>query len=352
MKELVAMMNDAMTRTLEEVIFGEEGESSDSNAKVFDPVVFWCVNAIWMTVLAGVLIWIWKCGGAECLTSSVRRDSDAAYRRRLAQRQRAELEKRMVSPEKRRKLLMEYFRTNKVHMVVGENDIIQETFDGATPDENKDDTATPVSGSFEFDIEAGSDAGSVTEDVVNVDVDVMNLEPSSDSDKEEIEEEAPSCLEIETAVGLDDSVRSSTSRESALLSKMGNSIASAMDGSIKSMVGGLDASIKSFMGGALDQSTRSIDQGFLVLPNTTQVPNCCAVCLGTYEVGEDVVWSDNCLHAFHEECVTAWLIKMQEGNPCPCCRSVFVDVDAVKPKTEKSVASVPRNVMNFGVIRL
>lgn len=144
----------------------------------------------------------------------------------------------------------------------------------------------------------------------------------------------PICLDIETGVGLDDSVRS---------------------GSVfKSIMGGLDASIRSVMGRDLDESIRSIDQGFLVLPNKTQVPNCCAVCLGTYEEGEDVVWSENCQHAFHEECVTEWLIKMQEGNPCPCCRSVFVDVDAVKPDKPKSVERrpPPQNVMNLGVIRL
>lgn len=107
------MMNE-FSRRLEEAV--DEGMPSEATQKVFDPVVFWCVNAIWMTVLAGVVIWIWKCGGAECLTSSVS-NSDVAYRRRLAQRERDQIEQRRVSPEKRRKLLMEYFRSRKVHMV-------------------------------------------------------------------------------------------------------------------------------------------------------------------------------------------------------------------------------------------
>ena len=61
---------------------------------------------------------------------------------------------------------------------------------------------------------------------------------------------------------------------------------------------------------------------------TTTVPNCCAICLGDYQVGETVVWSSNeCPHAFHRECIIDWLTKMQEGTPCPCCRQDFTDLD-------------------------
>mmetsp|Transcript_10395 Transcript_10395/g.15963 ORF Transcript_10395/g.15963 Transcript_10395/m.15963 type:complete len:482 (+) Transcript_10395:75-1520(+) len=85
-----------------------------------------------------------------------------------------------------------------------------------------------------------------------------------------------------------------------------------------------------------DEEDAMTESGLLVVPapnGDRRVPNCCAVCLGPYEVGDDVVWSENvnCLHAFHEECVTEWLLKMQDGNPCPCCRSVFVDMEHIKP---------------------
>jgi hypothetical protein len=89
--------------------------------KQFDPVVFWCVNAIWITVLVSVIIWIWKFDGAARITAwthaMVSHDSDIAYRRRLASRQRALEEAKRITPEERRKILEEYYRTNKVQMV-------------------------------------------------------------------------------------------------------------------------------------------------------------------------------------------------------------------------------------------
>lgn len=109
-------------------------------------------------------------------------------------------------------------------------------------------------------------------------------------------------------------------------------------------------------GVGLDESIRSIDQGYLLLKNQARhVPNCCAVCLGCYDVGESVVWSANpsCQHAFHEECVTDWLIKIQEGNPCPCCRSIFADVDMDLPKqVKKQIRWEAGSTMNVNVISL
>jgi hypothetical protein len=104
----------------------------------------------------------------------------------------------------------------------------------------------------------------------------------------------------------------------------------------------------------LDESfALSVDNsGCVVLTNGRSVPNCCAVCLASYEVNDSVVWSLNqdCKHAFHEECVTDWLIKMQDGNPCPCCRAEFVDVEAVKPI--KNIRWEAGRAMNLGVISL
>ena len=97
-----------------------------------------------------------------------------------------------------------------------------------------------------------------------------------------------------------------------------------------------------------------ISSGFLSLCLVTglhrTVPNCCAICLGPYEIGESVVWSSNpdCLHCFHEECVTAWFIKMQDGSPCPCCRQAFTNIE--DERNSKQIRWAPGSTMNMSVI--
>ena len=75
-----------------------------------------------------------------------------------------------------------------------------------------------------------------------------------------------------------------------------------------------------------NDSVEECESGYLSLPCQRQVPNCCAICLCQYEVAETVIWSNNmvCQHAFHEECIVEWLLKQQEGTPCPCCRREFI----------------------------
>lgn len=74
------------------------------------------------------------------------------------------------------------------------------------------------------------------------------------------------------------------------------------------------------------------NKGHLKLPNQTLVPNCCAICLGEYDIGDKVVWSSNkeCPHAFHEDCILDWLVKMQPQTPCPCCRQEFTDLEIIR----------------------
>lgn len=94
-----------------------------------------------------------------------------------------------------------------------------------------------------------------------------------------------------------------------------------------------------------DFVVQECEAGYLALPcrqRHRRVPNCCAVCLCPYEVGECVVWSSNarCRHAFHEDCVVGWLTKMRDGAPCPCCRQEFcVDLvdDEAQPPRQKVV---------------
>eukprot|EP00549_Striatella_unipunctata_P026153 CAMPEP_0118725516 /NCGR_PEP_ID=MMETSP0800-20121206/33185_1 /TAXON_ID=210618 ORGANISM="Striatella unipunctata, Strain CCMP2910" /NCGR_SAMPLE_ID=MMETSP0800 /ASSEMBLY_ACC=CAM_ASM_000638 /LENGTH=173 /DNA_ID=CAMNT_0006634227 /DNA_START=223 /DNA_END=744 /DNA_ORIENTATION=- len=57
-----------------------------------------------------------------------------------------------------------------------------------------------------------------------------------------------------------------------------------------------------------------------------KVPNCCAICLVEYEIGDTIVWSSNsaCEHMFHESCITKWLMKTMSEVKCPCCRQDFI----------------------------
>lgn len=60
---------------------------------------------------------------------------------------------------------------------------------------------------------------------------------------------------------------------------------------------------------------------------STKVPNCCAICLCSYDIGDTMIWSCNkeCKHAFHDECIIEWLLHNQNGE-CPCCRRQFTDL--------------------------
>jgi Ring finger domain len=106
--------------------------------------------------------------------------------------------------------------------------------------------------------------------------------------------------------------------------------------------------------GASLRSVSTIDQGVLIISTEIgerRVPNCCAICLASYEFEDSVVWSTNaeCIHAFHEDCVMDWLIKMYETYPCPCCRSPFVEIHTRKKK-EKPILWEPGHAMNLNII--
>ena len=79
-----------------------------------------------------------------------------------------------------------------------------------------------------------------------------------------------------------------------------------------------------------------------------KVPNECAICLTGYEKGETIVTSCNkdCPHAFHQECIVEWLVKMQDGAPCPCCRRTFVELDAHIPRAARGGNNSNNNAQN------
>jgi Ring finger domain len=59
------------------------------------------------------------------------------------------------------------------------------------------------------------------------------------------------------------------------------------------------------------------------------VPGVCSICLCAYQVGESVSWSSSsssattCTHAFHSDCIVAWLAKKDAAASCPVCRQEF-----------------------------
>jgi hypothetical protein len=76
---------------------------------------------------------------------------------------------------------------------------------------------------------------------------------------------------------------------------------------------------------------------FYAPPETA--PNCCAICLESYQPGEVVAWSCTCKHVFHQDCISHYLSKKMIGGemPCPCCRQQFLkwpdDDEPLEPKT-------------------
>lgn len=92
------------------------------------------------------------------------------------------------------------------------------------------------------------------------------------------------------------------------------------------------------------QSTVSISKSIEFTPSILaasapqdfhRLPNQCAICLCDYEKGDTIVTScdRSCPHAFHRECIVEWLVRMQEGTPCPCCRRTFVELDEYKARS-------------------
>ena len=66
----------------------------------------------------------------------------------------------------------------------------------------------------------------------------------------------------------------------------------------------------------------------------------CSICLGDYEVGDEIVQSaaehdeEYCIHVFHSECMLQWLAKGKKR--CPICRHWFVPSLRIKQQMKQA----------------
>ena len=77
------------------------------------------------------------------------------------------------------------------------------------------------------------------------------------------------------------------------------------------------------------------------------VPNCCAICLEAYSLGDTIAWSTTCQHAFHVQCIVPYLAKrLRKSNrgelPCPFCRQPFCRFPKEPVKSQSDHANVER----------
>lgn len=206
----------------------------------------------------------------NCINNSLASNGDAEYGQRALRRMEEEEERKKEDPEVRKEKLLKSFDRNKVSMVVTEHSFIQK------PDVSKEDDEEALTDS------TSTDSTSLSEHSVD---DNDSTHHQMDDENDDDEQIVKAVINNVTEVVED--IESGEPKELYLPpSKLKN-------GEITSR----------------------------------KVPNCCAVCLCSYDVGDTIIWSsnDNCKHAFHEECIVPWLTKNQLGE-CPCCRLEFTDL--------------------------
>ena len=56
----------------------------------------------------------------------------------------------------------------------------------------------------------------------------------------------------------------------------------------------------------------------------------CPICLKDYHIDDEICWSPNrnCNHAFHRECIEAWLLHHEN---CPMCRQNYCNSSRIPP---------------------
>jgi len=206
----------------------------------------------------------------NCINGALSSNGDDDYGQRVLRRMQEEEERKKEDPEVRKEKLLNSFEKNKVSMVVSEDSFVQKPDTSKEGNENMKDSTSSTGSTMSVHSDDDSDS---------------TLSQSDDDDDQSDHGNNDTVIKNVTEV-LDD-IESGEPKEVYLPPSKSS------DGEMKSC----------------------------------KVPNCCAVCLCSYDVGDTIVWSSNknCQHAFHEECIVPWLTKNQSGE-CPCCRCPFTDL--------------------------
>lgn len=303
--------------------------------------LFWAINAV--AVLAFLLIVIcvcrrrgdeWVNGWAEARAPGGSL-SDLFYARGLVLRMQQEEERKKETPERRKKRLLERFEERNVRMVVKESDFVGNAKEAVVAAKSVAFAArhvgrdgTLVSPAAETAEEAKDD------DAVGADLELGQV-ATSDS--------IANASEAEKVT--DREASGSTDNSEGSFQNDANDKAAARNDAAPSTEEELNISRSD----SLDTATVP---PAICLPCTSDsqtprsVPNCCAVCLCPYEISDSLIFSSNaeCQHAFHEECIMEWLVKMQSGCPCPCCRQEFIDLPDHKEAQAKTLGDSVRMV--------
>eukprot|EP00571_Detonula_confervacea_P006762 CAMPEP_0172315630 /NCGR_PEP_ID=MMETSP1058-20130122/25814_1 /TAXON_ID=83371 /ORGANISM="Detonula confervacea, Strain CCMP 353" /LENGTH=271 /DNA_ID=CAMNT_0013029749 /DNA_START=57 /DNA_END=872 /DNA_ORIENTATION=+ len=103
-----------------------------------------------------------------------------------------------------------------------------------------------------------------------------------------------------------------------------------------------------------NESGRSEPQCHLILPSELTSVKChlnhkqhnqrtsneCAICMVEYDIGDVVIHSKNCSHAFHQDCILDWVSR--DNRDCPSCRAIFYnpnDGSETKKSSSRSESS-------------
>jgi hypothetical protein len=94
-----------------------EAATQDTETQ-FDPRIFWAVNACFVVAVIGICCYF-GFGDRSCFTLAHerRRQTDLVYQRNLVEREERKRKAKLMSPEKRTRLLLASFKKHQVMMV-------------------------------------------------------------------------------------------------------------------------------------------------------------------------------------------------------------------------------------------